>query len=562
MQNTNLNAAAAFGMKAAAAPTLSFGPEYTPERFRAVLESARAELDAAPYYGDARNGREFSAQLFEACKVEFPNAAFPVRDYLHKYSDLPAVYPVLFSSISLFNAGQTAGPLDYFKFRNFIAAARAAVNRGMLTKDEFSAREFWFRESDSGVRFFGFGKFHRSEIPGIVDETFTRKSDAAYCPVTNQYWNDCSFENVKSFCDPDGNPGNGAVFNYQIYDRALSLFAFPLFYVGHYGAYIPEPELSLFNVVRLEDSGDLVHETQAHQHPNGLWYSRPFGIVCDPADAVSSYHSGAGSNPAPVRFSRNSPILTGWEIEKEDYQVKCSISHRDFSRALPNFRKERDGSLDDRAGFEFITPPLELSPRNIQRLFESNPVALSHINAAYSRKCGGHVHISRPGLSGVQLFDTIAGYLPLFYALFPSRADGSNSYYCRAKSARDLISDREKYQAVNILRDRIEIRIFGAVKGLENLVWRAALLKKIFERPTDSVSEMYFQHLPGLLCHLKKVYSTPEQLEKFIRRVEKYALKFEGESLNPVCDKTLLQFRPYSGRAVLRAQKKQAAFNS
>jgi hypothetical protein len=506
----------------------------------------------------------------------------------------------IYVSYKLWKLGYLPGPFDYFKFWGKVKNARREIIRGRVSVAELKAGEFYEREkiAPSFSDYYGKSQYYQNYVEG-QGFIYVEKSESMFCPLSGQFWHADNFTYFYSYRILDQHEKWGGpklenpphisetrgVSSYHVSEYAISSFPGGIIHVFNYGD-IPADEMQHFGVVYVTDRDLYVvldeyeESNEIYQHPNGNYYSVPFGIVCRPDEAVSEYHSGAGARNSeankPVRFSRNSPILTGWEIEKEDFEVKCGITISDFQAALPNFRKERDGSLDGRAGFEFITPPLELSPKGIEKYLKERPVAVAHINANFSKKCGGHIHISRAGFTGRQLFDEIRGYLPLFYALFPGRADGGNSSYCKAKSAFDMVTDRQKYQAVNILNDRIEIRIFGAVKNLENLIWRAALLKKIFENPCSDCSEMYFNRLPGLISHLKKVYRTPEMLEKLLRRVEKYAWKYESITINPemqplaiapgfgynlILSREFIRvFRPATYKAVLKSWKCQYTF--
>lgn len=532
--------------------------------------------------------------------AEFPENSSPLAYIQRKYGNGLGFDSSrrVYVSYHLWKLGYLPGPFDFFKFWGRVKNAYREIVRGRVTVSELKSGDFYERENNGFSAYFGKSKYYQSFLEGHGFH-YVEKSEAMFCPLSGQFWhadNFCSiysyrlltqfekwagpeFENAPHIAETRG------VYQYQISEYSTGLFPGGLIDVFDYGT-IPTDEIDLFGVVFITDRNihviydDYSENSEIYQHPNGNYYSVPFGIVCRPDEAVADYHSGAGNrnNEAnkPVRFSRNSPILTGWEIEKEDFTVKCGITIQDFQRALPNFRKERDGSLDGRDGFEFITPPLELSPKGIEKYLKARPVAVEHINANFSKKCGGHIHISRAGFTGRQLFDEIRGYLPLFYALFPGRADGQNSSYCKAKSAFDMISDRQKYQAVNILNDRIEIRIFGAVKNLENLIWRAGLLKKIFENPCADCSEMYYNRLPGLISHLKKVYRTPEMLEKLFRRIEKYSWKYESITINPemrpvaiapgfgfnlILSREFIRgFRPATYKAVLKSWKNEYTF--
>jgi hypothetical protein len=449
-------------------------------------------------------------------------------------------------------AFEISGCGDFFAYLNAtlkIAAFRGAVDCGQLSPAELQARDFFTADRSNTAEINGLAplliEVYGSEnyrlalnVRGNLGPFY--KNDTFFCPLFGQYCSDGQKTRVFTkdgalfaAALPHGGGrqiqaagGAGNAFEIYISDRALPTLRAG-YYFDFFRAVIFEDEFSEFEIAVIEENGTYAHISQGFIWADGLLHARPEGFVCSPSDAVSGYHSNSRLTNTPVRFSRNAPYLVGFEVEKEDERVKCSITARDFAAALPNFRKERDGSLDDRAGFEFITPPLELSPRNIRAYLDARPVAVAHINAAFSTRCGGHIHLSRRGYSGRQLFEMIAGHLPLLHALFPARADGSNSRYCVAKSAADLLRDREKYQSINILSDRIEFRIFGAVRGMENLIWRAGLVLKLFKHdaPTPAVG---FEKLPRLFSHLRKVYTTPAEMEMLIKRVEKYARKFEA----------------------------------
>jgi hypothetical protein len=473
-------------------------------------------------------------------------------------------------------AADITGVCDFWEYLTFASAFhsyRHALRCGMVTMSELRNGRF-LKEYSRGASedLGGFFKVFSTEnyrlaiANSVGAMAVVRKSDTFFCPIAKEWARDafssrlytCNVEYLNS-----GAPHNNSVGYLIVSDYALHHYHSGEYgYVNYYNANILYAEISEFDVYAFAECGNYGHITEGYLWADGTFHRDPEGQLCRPADAVSGYHSSSRLTNTPVRFSRNAPYLVGFEVEKEDVAVKCSIRHTDFQRELPNFRKERDGSLDDRAGFEFITPPLELSPRNIRAYLEARPVAVAHINAAFSTKCGGHIHISRRGYNGAQLFQMISGHLPLLHALFPARADGANSRYCEAKSAAQLLLDREKYQSINILNDRIEIRIFGAVRGLDNLIWRAGLVLKMFKHAASTPAQGY-EKLPSFFAHLRKVYTTPVELEALIKRVEKYARKFE--SYRPDCGADaaglitdLARFNTYRPASSRLAAKKQS----
>jgi hypothetical protein len=180
-------------------------------------------------------------------------------------------------------------------------------------------------------------------------------------------------------------------------------------------------------------------------------------------------------------------------------------------------------------GFELISPAFELIPERIKEAIESNPVLLSHVNASTNTKtCGGHINISMKRLSGSELFDSLKGYTPLFYALYFKRVDKG---YSKGKSNSDLKKDSEKYQAIRIHRNHLEYRIISAVPNLSTLIWRAELFRLILSSPTDCPKVAFFNVQTILKEHLSVMYATPNRFEKLNNRLIEYTKRFEDIDL-------------------------------
>jgi hypothetical protein len=188
------------------------------------------------------------------------------------------------------------------------------------------------------------------------------------------------------------------------------------------------------------------------------------------------------------------------------------------------WRKERDGSLDDNAGYELISPTFEFDIDKIFEYIESNNVLLDHINAKYSTSCGGHINLSEKDLSGEQLFDKIKGYTPLLYALYHGRVDKN---YCKGKNNQDLKYENDKYQAIKIHNNRVEFRIISAVPNVTTLKWRCKLIMMILQHPTDDVIKAYYNVDTKFTKLLSQVYS-PEKLIELKEIFIKFTKQFEN----------------------------------
>ena len=243
-------------------------------------------------------------------------------------------------------------------------------------------------------------------------------------------------------------------------------------------------------------------------------------------DYISGYHDGGYKKR---EFTKKPKFFIGFEIEKEDKEVKESLYISDFKDSAPLWRKERDGSLNDESGYELISPTYELKVGKIKKEIQENSMLLAHINAKHSKSCGGHINISEVGKTGEKLFNDLKGYTPLFHALYYGRVDKN---YSKGKSNEKLLSENEKYQSIKIHDNRVEYRIISAVPDFDTLIWRAQLMDFILNNQTECTKEAFFKLNTTLLPLIKKVYKTPERLNALIDRVIKYTLQFENVTLN------------------------------
>jgi hypothetical protein len=463
----------------------------------------------------------------------------------------PQAVRVMMKDAALRAAGVQVQPGEIAKFMLYCVKLKKAIRAGRFTAADYRAGFISYVNAsfiDSRTHVF-------FSIPGRTQTYIFDRDLVETCPISGFEFDPAQSGFNCHYLTPYGTMEYGPLFDALKYSPELFPTNCRPVWVDDLDEYMVPDCADLLRVCFCQDRRVWVSFDSAFQHSNGLWYEYPDGMVCSPEAAIGRYHGGDKCPPA-IRFSRNSKYLVGFEVEKEDLQVKCKLTHSDFEYSLPGFRKERDGSLDDRTGFEFITPPMELSPRRIEDFFNSRPVALDHINANFTTKCGGHIHISCPGKTGRELFESMSGYIHLIHALFPKRAE-SNSY-CGARPAAELARGCGKYSSFNVMSDRVEIRVFGAVRGLENLVWRAGLLKKITENPCFNSGDFYLNQLPKLMCHLKKVYTDSAALEKLIIRVERFINKYEGLKFSVADidrDHMVKIYRPASYREILKARK-------
>lgn len=264
-----------------------------------------------------------------------------------------------------------------------------------------------------------------------------------------------------------------------------------------------------------------------------ITYSEHGGCDCDEDDDLSycfDYHSNYRED-----FSNDSIYKIGFEVEKEDEAVRNDeLAYDLFSET--GWAKELDGSLGC-DGFELVSPvfPLEVTTTIYEQplITESVYRVESYLNAEYTKKCGGHINISRQGANSQELLESIGGYLPLFYSLYQNRVRNT---YSPAKSLRLYTSEREKYCSFHCKSNGvIEVRIFPAVKNITNLLWRAELLRLILANPTHSYKTALAQIANpknGLHQHLLKIFDK-QQLFNKVKLFVKYAAEFEQVQFTP-----------------------------
>lgn len=236
-----------------------------------------------------------------------------------------------------------------------------------------------------------------------------------------------------------------------------------------------------------------------------------------------SYHSQSrGFRNADARTAE---FKVGFEVEKEDEHVLDSYDLSDADATL--WCREEDGSLDDDSGFELVSPVYSLNDDTLDSDIHNNSILRDHINADFSTNCGGHINLSREGYSGKEFYDQIVGFVPILFGIYRGRLGGSWSYFRTANGYRESDS---KYNAVRVDSNKIEFRIFSAVRNATNLLWRRDLLRIVTSEADNGRDFMWWLQQAitdgsPVRTHLLKVYS-PENLNKRIMWACGYADKF------------------------------------
>jgi len=267
-----------------------------------------------------------------------------------------------------------------------------------------------------------------------------------------------------------------------------------------------------------------LYDNNCYQGINSRYYNSALDAYeCDSSIFLDSYHSGR----SPI-VRESADLWIGFEAEKEDREVLLSRNLNQFKNQFPDYRLERDASLG-RYGFECISPVFPLdSDNDLERIVDSLHEISAYINADATENCGGHISVSTTdSRNGYEtLYEELEEYLPLLYALYPSRTSGD---YCTAKYKGDEKCNRD---ALHLSRNgRIEIRIFPAIRNIEQLLFRMKLVRfmvknSAIDNGLESVLKSGdFKNLMAEVYGSEKM-QFKAKFNRLLKRVEKYSLEY------------------------------------
>jgi hypothetical protein len=152
---------------------------------------------------------------------------------------------------------------------------------------------------------------------------------------------------------------------------------------------------------------------------------------------------------------------------------------------------------------------------------------MQHINAKYNlHSCGGHITISDVEQDGFSLFDSISGYVPVLYSMYGNRI---NNTYSQAQKKEEL--RRGSRSALCVKDNRVEIRIFSAIRDYDILMFRLKLIRFFLDNMTDSPSEA-IKNLRQNSDLFNGIYNR-ETLARMLRRAEFYGEEFNFSDVRP-----------------------------
>ena len=229
----------------------------------------------------------------------------------------------------------------------------------------------------------------------------------------------------------------------------------------------------------------------------------------------------------------NDEWLVGVEVEKVDRDKQ---QEGDAWKILTEtgWSKERDGSLGSN-GYELVSPIMPLFDN--ERIERATTPVTNWINGKSNEDCGGHITISKKGLTSVQLLESFKHFVPILYSLYPNRL---NNDYCRAKQWSKYFSYPERKQAFNIkdgsyqLNGRVEMRLFGRIINQKTLNWRLELIRMLindggnlnqFAQKIGCQESIFYKHFSLQYKH--------EQIGEKLQLIDRYS-KLYGTHKNGI----------------------------
>ncbi|NDB86246.1 MAG: hypothetical protein EB127_26650, partial [Alphaproteobacteria bacterium] len=236
-------------------------------------------------------------------------------------------------------------------------------------------------------------------------------------------------------------------------------------------------------VTAQNDNGDYIYFTcEEAAKANDFDFSIRLGRYWDKKSdsfygdtTLFNYHQGVThQDKIPSFVNDDDEFIVGIEVEKVDRRLQRDSLVYELLQNT-GWKKESDGSLGD-GGYELVSPKLPLLDMN--RILKACEPVKKYINGQSDSSCGGHLNVSRKGVSSRDLLKGMKGFVPIIYALYENRL---TNRYCQAKKWNNYFNYRDKYTAFYLKNENIcEIRLFSRVTNYTTLQWRIKLLQTLF----------------------------------------------------------------------------------
>jgi hypothetical protein len=212
--------------------------------------------------------------------------------------------------------------------------------------------------------------------------------------------------------------------------------------------------------------------------------------------------------------------LIGFEFESNVFFKKYQVPN--------NFIKKY--VKDKTCYIEGVSYPVlltdEIEKRNhVFKMFEDNKRL---IESPQDTNCGGHITISKKGLSGVEIFNKAKNYMGFFYSLYSNRlkswACHSNIYLEEEKN--------NKFAAMKFKKNLLELRLFPYYRSLKDIFLRYKLIFELtkaidlnlsYEEFIDNC-KLLFNNQQWLNERIKESYYFKQMIDD--KKYNKFTIKF------------------------------------
>jgi hypothetical protein len=275
-------------------------------------------------------------------------------------------------------------------------------------------------------------------------------------------------------------------------------------------------------------NSDVAEAHDLKQTRNGDWVHIDDWDEWD-SDRLQGQNAGYHNLSRQTKFGADQSFTVGFEIEKED-EYACRIHFKSLYDET-GWCKERDGSLDEEGGYELVSPAFSLYGDNtMMNQIKGNKKLQELINGDFSDNCGGHINIGSNKYSVRELFEGLSCFYPLLYAMYENRMSKT---YSKAK-AKHRYHEGDKYSAVLMKDNVLELRLPSAVRSVKNLEWRFKLVQIMCENINKSeqdILRMMLTPSSKLFKHLRKIYTVEDIIKKANKFVE-FSASYNDKKIN------------------------------
>ncbi len=232
----------------------------------------------------------------------------------------------------------------------------------------------------------------------------------------------------------------------------------------------------------------------------------------------------------------------GFEIEKQFIPTIV----RDVRIKEVKFEIIKEVIKEPSCGEEIITHPMELTSNMNKRkeIFNKFIEAQHLIATPITVKCGTHATLTIEGENdGEKLLEKIKPYASVLYALYKNRL--FNNYCCGnfclltdkeiEKGIEGLNNKEYKYNTISSYADRLEFRLFPAIKNHKELYYLYSLIYIVVDSAYKQVDQN--EYLNKIKNFLEDYYWKPSALENLFFNAKWFNKAILNRETNPIISK-------------------------